>query len=416
MVAGWRARAAGVFAVACVAAACACAGTPAGDPSRAPVALPVATPTATRTLPGAPALPLVASEQAVASSAGATEDDRWVLNAGGDVTYPFGYIDDPSFEREGPALFAELAPLLAEGDLSFANLEGPFSDWRLGDAAHRILVTPSHRLGWLVAAGFNLFSLANNHSLDGGGVALLDTLASLRSLSTPERPLFWAGTAAEPEASEEPARIELAGKRGTLAFFAVGPAPLRGVDWLGSPTLLERIRRAAREVTAVVVSVHSGVEYVHVPSAELCARYRALVDAGARIVFGHHPHVAQGVERYRDGVIFYSLGNLSFGTLTNRARTGDAILYGLFARVVLRGGRLEEVRAHPLYLHNSEPLRLDGEAIAPRFARPRLLRGAFAAQAAERLEQWSRAIPGAGPAELGFADDAIVVRAPLAAH
>ncbi|MBI4954996.1 MAG: CapA family protein [Myxococcales bacterium] len=339
--------------------------------------------------------------------------DVVVLHAGGDVTYPFGYTPDRAFLAAGAGLFSDLAPLLARGDLAFANLEGAFSDRMASDPETGILVTPRARLRWVVDAGFDLFSVANNHSLNAGLDGLADTVRAVRALATPARPLYTAGGAAsDDEDAGAPTFIELPGKPGRLAFVAFAPARFHRVDWAGSPTALARISAAAAEAGAVIVSVHDGEEYAHVPSAALAARYRGFVDAGARVVLGHHPHVAQGIERYRGGVIFYSLGNLSFGTLTSRTQTRDAILYGLLAEVTLRAGALADVRAYPLYTGNSEPLVAGGAKLAPRFCHPQLLSGAFLADAAEHLDAWSRAVPGSGPVRLEVEQGAVVVRAP----
>ena len=62
----------------------------------------------------------------------------------------------------------------------------------------------------------------------------------------------------------------------------------------------------------VIVSMHAGNEYQPTPNVFQQRFARAAIDAGASLVVGHHPHVVQPVEQYRNGVIFYSLGNLVF--------------------------------------------------------------------------------------------------------
>ena len=324
------------------------------------------------------------------------------------MAYPFGRTS-PAWEAAGAARFEQISPLLAQGDLAVANLEGPWTRRQLADPANRVLVTPPERLAWLVAAGFNLFSVANNHSLDAGLPGMSDTLREIHALSTSDRPLWVAGAGADSAAAEAPAEIVIAGKRTRLALFAFAPAAFTLVDYGRSPTALARIRTAASAGRTVIVSVHDGDEFRHVPGAELCARYRSYVDAGARVVLGHHPHVAQGIERHGAGVIFYSLGNLSFGVLANRERTGGAFEYGLLARVTLRDGQLDDVRAFPLFIGNMEPLRDAGVSVAPQFTRPQRLLGPLGEAACRRIVGWSNAVPGADKTDLSCVDDAIVV-------
>src|SRR5205814_2618322 len=75
---------------------------------------------------------------------------------------------------------------------------------------------------------------------------------------------------------------------------------------------LEDAAELKKEVDCVVVSLHWGYEYVDYPSRGQQAFARRLVDAGAELVIGHHPHVVQGVEEYRGGLIAYSLGDFRF--------------------------------------------------------------------------------------------------------
>lgn len=348
--------------------------------------------------------------EAVALPPEADPRDVVVVNAGGDVAYPFTTTSDAAWEANGPNLFGDIAPLLATGDLNFANLEGPFTRRGKSDPGNRVLISAPHRLAWVIGAGFNLFSLANNHSMDAGPPGLADTRRTLREASTEERPLWFAGAADTTEEAMKPTIITLPDKRTRIGVFALTRGRFHGVDW--GKGVLERIESTARGGATVIVSIHDGEEFTHVPSADIAQRYRSFIDAGASVVFGHHPHVAQGVERYRGGVIFYSLGNLSFGIPVDRARTRKVIQYGLLARVTLVNGELEDARAIPLYIDNYDPLESAAGTLPSRFARPQRLTGTFAAEAVERLSSWSAAIPGIGPNERALLDDALVVGVP----
>ncbi len=340
--------------------------------------------------------------------------DEIVLQAGGDVAYPFGRAPSPDWEEQGAAIFGDLAPLLARGDLNFANIEGPFSRHGRSDPANHVLVSDPHRLQWITDAGFNLFSVANNHSMDASLEGLHDTLRELERLGDGRRCCFVAGAGQSAEEAERPVRITLPGKRTAVAFFAMTWPHFRDVDWGRMAT--ERIRSAAANGDVVIVSSHAGRELSHVPEADIAARYRGYVEAGARVVLGHHPHVAQGVERYRDGVIFYSLGNLSFGVSPDRRRTKGIVESGLFAKVTLTAGEITDARAFTVYTSNVEALRAGGESLSPRFARPQLLSGVFAAEANERLRRWSEAVPGITSTDYHVDGDAFVLGPARAGH
>lgn len=82
-----------------------------------------------------------------------------------------------------------------------------------------------------------------------------------------------------------------------------------------SPEAREIVQRHRVAVDLLVVSLHWGIEYFHLPSPDQISTARSLIDSGADLVVGHHPHVLQGIERYRDGLIAYSLGNFVFADI-----------------------------------------------------------------------------------------------------
>ncbi|MGH7556110.1 MAG: CapA family protein, partial [Longimicrobiales bacterium] len=100
-------------------------------------------------------------------------------------------------------------------------------------------------------------------------------------------------------------------------FLAYGASDYAGRGSAGCAAarndgMVRDVKRWRRECDRLVVSVHQGVVYSDLPVVDHVRAYRKLVDAGADIVFGHHPHVTQGYERRGDGWIFYSLGSLIF--------------------------------------------------------------------------------------------------------
>jgi len=201
-----------------------------------------------------------------------------------------------------------------DADVIFANLEGPASDKgkdRKNLYSFRMdpVVIPA-----LSGAGINLVSVANNHAGDWGREAFLDTLKNLE-----ENEIAYIGGGKTKKETEEPIIFEDYGmKVGFLGFSDVGP------DWMTAtetetgilltkdPNFSKIIEEASQKVDYLIVSFHFGDEYktTHNIRQEYLA-HRA-IDAGAKIIIGHHPHVIQDIEYYKDGLIVYSLGNFIF--------------------------------------------------------------------------------------------------------
>lgn len=151
------------------------------------------------------------------------------------------------------------------------------------------------------------FTLANNHMMDFGEEGLAETKSRLQARGIP-----FVG-AGELTAAQKPMILEESGKKiGVIACaelqFGMAEEDCIGISPMGT-WLFDAVRQLKREVDIVIVSCHIAVEMIPVPSPRLRAFYQALIDAGATIIHGHHAHVPQGWERYKDGYIFYGLGN-----------------------------------------------------------------------------------------------------------
>jgi poly-gamma-glutamate synthesis protein (capsule biosynthesis protein) len=217
-----------------------------------------------------------------------------------------------AYPRDSALISPALRSLFADRDVLFGNLEFTLP----GDGRHvptepRVIGDPAF-VNWVTDAGFNLLTLANNHTFD----ALDSGFRQLRSeLDRWQLRHFGAGM----NLNEAVAAtiIEAGGLR--LAFVAAvdqrsGPYQfaadgLWGVAPLDLDRLTRQIEGLRRQVQHVIVSLHWGEERFLVPSPLQIAQAHALVEAGASMILGHHPHVLQGVEFYRDAPIVYSLGN-----------------------------------------------------------------------------------------------------------
>jgi poly-gamma-glutamate synthesis protein (capsule biosynthesis protein) len=214
-----------------------------------------------------------------------------------------------SLVRDAASLTAVMGPatsLPAEADFTFGNLETGIS--RAG-LVRRSLQSAQMRgrpefAQAIREAGFDVVNFANNHCNQHGEVAFRETLALLSS----------AGVAACGIAGSEP--VVLSAANGTrVGFLAYSRRPrqwnetrvpyVEGSD----ESIVADVERLAADVDFVVVSLHWGEEFVEQPSECEVALGHRIIDAGAALIAGHHPHVVRPVERYRNGVIAYSLGN-----------------------------------------------------------------------------------------------------------
>ncbi len=239
--------------------------------------------------------------------------------------------------------FGELRALLSEADIAFANLETPLSDDARWSGAFRTPTSFAEGLAW---AGFDVLSLANNHALDAEGAGLFDTIESLRRTG-----VGTIGAGSTLDEARRPFKVERNGLRvaflGYALFTNVGSAGFALSDRSGvvplDPFLIEEdIRRARDDADFVVLSFHWGIENsrdIHPAARELAHR---VIDQGADIVLGHHPHVPRAIEVYEGGVIAYSLGNLVFGH--NHEYWGDNIL----VRLVLGPDAIRRVEVLPI--------------------------------------------------------------------
>jgi len=290
--------------------------------------------------------------------------DHLTLLAGGDVS--FGRVVGQMLLRD-PAhdFFAAIQPWLAAADLRVANLEGPLSDQHgetVKPGQPLVFTGPPAGADALARAGFSLVSTANNHAWDYGEPALLATIALLDAAGVRH-----AGTGPDRAASRRPVILEREGFR--VAFLAVtdiwndGPLAKHPAEPLVARAeeaeLVAAVRalRAAEEADAIVVSYHGGAEYADEPLARARALHHAVIDAGATVVIGHHPHVVQGVEWYRGRPILYSLGNL----LMRMHRDHPWTELGYLARVELPRAGLPAVWACPFRIHGVEVRTLTGE-------------------------------------------------------
>ncbi len=297
-----------------------------------------------------------------------------VVNAVGDIM--LAGIGSSAYTRLGYDYpFASLANELKTGDITVGNLEAPLTirGKEFIDKKFRFRVNPAAAKA-LKNAGFSVLTLANNHMMDYGEAGLEDTLRYLDKTG-----IMHTGAGKNLDSARIPAVMQIGSK--TIAFLAysrtlptqfyagrdrAGTAP--GVD----SQYEEDISKAKAVADYVIVSFHWGAEKAANPRPYQIAVAHRAIDAGADVVIGHHPHVLQGIERYKNGIIFYSLGNFAFGSMS---RSSDV---SAIARVTLEDG-IKELEVIPLNVCNREI-----------HFKPKVLYGKRALDVIQRLNQLSK--------------------------
>jgi poly-gamma-glutamate capsule biosynthesis protein CapA/YwtB (metallophosphatase superfamily) len=274
--------------------------------------------------------------------------DEVTLAAVGDLM--LGNRTEPFLKQFGPDYpFTEAMPFLGQADVVIGNLESAIST--RGKAVENKKFTL--RAGPLAAKALNegtirVVTLANNHSMDFGPLALKDTLAILD-----EHGILYTGAGMDLDDARSPALLKIKGK--TVAFLSYSLTfPLEFFASANRPGTapgyaeyvkadIEKVRPMA---DIVVVSFHWGAELMTAAKDYQIELGRRAIDWGADVVLGHHPHVLQELEVYRGRLIAYSLGNFVFGSESNRTNASMILL------LTFRGKSLVKVEAVPLDVNN----------------------------------------------------------------
>ncbi len=221
--------------------------------------------------------------------------------------------------------FEPTAALLRRYDIAFANLESPIST--IGKPMPRkeihFRASPNSALG-LINAGIDVVSLANNHALDYGAPALFETMDILAKNGIAYIGAGMNNVAAHRAANFIKNDIKISFLAYSAKFYLTVEATAEqpGVAIIDTEQMKADIKQAKEWADIVCVSFHWGWEYSDHPTDKDRELAHLVIDAGANLVIGHHPHVIQGVEVYNGGLICYSLGIFIFDQQTPPTHRG----------------------------------------------------------------------------------------------
>lgn len=229
----------------------------------------------------------------------------------------------PILQREDVSYpFRGTSHYLRSGDVTIANLEAPFTTGGEPFEKKYNFKVPPELANGLKPAGISLVTLANNHIMDYGETGLLSTLETLEQLQ-----IKYCGAGRTLAEANQPAIVQMRDKQ--IAFFGYSmtfPTEFYASDTTSGaaypePELLQQTLEAwEKHVDYTVVSFHWSAEKLEIPKDYQVHFAHLAIDSGADLVLGHHPHVLQGLEIYKNRLIAYSLGNYVFGSYSDYAR------------------------------------------------------------------------------------------------
>lgn len=240
----------------------------------------------------------------------------------GDAKENGGYNFNPMLEN--------VRDYISSFDLAFYNQESILGGTEIGLSTYPRFNSPYEVGDAFIDAGFNLVSLANNHTLDRGEIAIINSKRYWNQYDN----IITSGSYSSFEDKENIKILEKNGISYTLLSYTDltnGLTIPDGKNYLVNKYNEEKVRedisKIRDKVDLLLVSMHFGEEYSHVPSYRQKEISRFLSSLGVDIVIGHHPHVVQPIEFIGETMVIYSLGNFI------SAQRGIAKLTGLMTSV-----------------------------------------------------------------------------------
>ncbi|MHA1751264.1 MAG: CapA family protein [Candidatus Helarchaeota archaeon] len=240
--------------------------------------------------------------------------------------------------------------IFKNSDFIFGNLETVISNNKKSVVKKATTIRfPKNQIKYLKNAGFNILNIANNHILDFGMDGLLDTFNALK-----DENINVLGV-----------KIKNSDKRYIILEKNNIKIGLKGCIEgyqneiflnIWSEKLIQIIKNLKNKVNVLIISVHWGAEYNTVPRPVFIKRARYLINSGANIILGHHPHIIQHIEEYKKGLIIYSLGNFWFYSPSDKVFKFSKV--GLVLKLVLNKDGIKFYDIIPVIRNKDLSLRL----------------------------------------------------------
>ena len=267
--------------------------------------------------------PKKSSEKAKKKEEPKEENYKLSLFAVGDALIHNGVYIDADLHKKGEdgyeaydfhKMFTYIKDIIKDYDLKFYNQETVIGGKNLGLSNYPCFNSPDEIGLDLVDIGFNMVNLTTNHTKDKGIAGVKYSSEFWKKQR--DKGVYSVGSYVSEEDRTEPRFAEKNGiKYALLGYstvtngFTISDADSHYWVLWDKEKAKADIERIKDKVDVIIVSMHWGVEYTHVPTAEEREIAKYLSELGVNIVIGHHPHVIQPIEFVGDTLVFYSLGN-----------------------------------------------------------------------------------------------------------
>ncbi|MEM5947262.1 CapA family protein [Spirochaetia bacterium 38H-sp] len=287
------------------------------------------------------------------------------LTFAGDLMAHNVNYETPNYDE----IYKDIKSIISSDDISFCNLETVLQKDKPNSTFPFFSVKPAY-VEAAIKAGFDVFSIANNHSCDQGKTGVFSTIDNLMELAKTYKIAF-NGAVEDKKDLFVPTEIRI--KDISIGFLAV-TAFLNaqdGAEYINrkyfynsklKKELLEQIKKNRSKYDLFILSVHAGTEYAQKPDKKKADFFKEAILAGVDIIWAHHPHVLQPYKIYIQdnrikGIVMYSMGNLISGQTwfitpgdykADRAPTGDSLLLGIKVRKNLQEVEILPARIYPI--------------------------------------------------------------------
>jgi len=241
--------------------------------------------------------------------------------------------------------FLNISQLLKSADITFINLESPFSNPCSGTNSGMIFCSENNNVRGLVNSGVDLANIANNHILNYQNQGMINTINLLN-----QNHILPVGTS-------DP--IYFNAKEIKFAFISFEDVEPNNsfLTKTEEKQIAEKIDEGHKKADIVVVAFHWGVEYTSQPTNRQIKLAHYAIDQGADIIIGNHPHWIQPIEIYKEKPIIYSHGNLIFDQMWS-----EKTRQGIISKFTFNNNQLMDLELIPIIIENyGQPRILDGE-------------------------------------------------------
>lgn len=248
--------------------------------------------------------------------------------------------------------FQEIMGTTSAADLAFINFEGAMSNLGKDGGKPYSFNFDVRAINGITAAGIDVVSLANNHMLDWGYDALCDTYQRITTAG-----VGVVGAGCNKAEADAPFVTTLPDGT-TVAFLAFtefykgaqATETRPGLALWSKTNIQEQIAalRSRHDIDLILVSVHWGTEYAPLSNSFQKEWGRMMIDAGADVIVGHHPHVRQEIEQYNGKYIIYSLGNFVF----DQSHRAEA-MKGLAVEITTQQGAIVDFKEIPIQMNSN---------------------------------------------------------------